>query len=413
MKESYLEGLKIFILGCPSKGLEGLSKEAREVLDDCQIVFMAERFYKLFQESGFKNTKIIKYPETLNKLPVMIKEYYERGIKKIGIFATGDPNFFGITNFIKKFYPDNIEKVIPSISIMQEAFAKLKLNWEDAGFLSLHGRDKEKLLAFLLKMKKGFLFTSNSNDVLLLVKLLKEYRLSDFIVHIFENIGQKDESYFKVTYPYYLKRNISSLNVVIIERQKELGKYPGLGIDDESFEQKKGMITKREIRVNVLSLLELKEGMVLWDVGAGTGSVSIEATFNPLGVLVFAIEKDNLSFLNLKKNIDKFGAINVIPVFSDFKDVFDTLPAPDRIFIGGSGGNLSSILKIGYDKLKENGLILLSIVTLDNLNEVISFCKDRILNYDINGVLPVRGKKIKNKTIFQSQNPVYIVRIKK
>lgn len=407
-----MEDLKIYILGCPSKGLRDLSKEAIKIIKNCDIVFMTQRFYDQLPEN-FEKLNVVRFPEKLIKLPDMIQEYYKKGIKKISIIATGDPNFYGITNFLKKYFPENIEKVLPSVSIMQEAFAKIKLNWEDAEFLSLHGRDKEKLLAFLLKGKKCFLFTSDASDVLLVVKLLKEYRLSDFMVHIFENIGHKDESYTKLTYPYYSKKNFNPLNVVIIERQSEIGKYPGLGIDDEAFEQKKGMITKREIRVNVLSLLELKEGMVLWDIGAGTGSVSIEASFNPLGVLVYAIEKDDSSYLNLKKNIDKFGAINVVPIFSDFNDVFDTLPTPDRIFVGGSGGNLSSILKIGYDKLKENGLIVVSIVTLDNLNEVISFCKDKILNYDINGVLPIRGKKIKNKTIFQSQNPVYIVRIKK
>lgn len=403
---------KVFIVGCPSKGLEELSKEGKNVLKDCDIVFISQKFYENLPKS-FEKIHFVKFPKKLTQLPEIIKEYIEKGYKKIGIIATGDPNFFGITNFVGKFFHENIERIIPSVSIMQEAFSRLKLNWEDAEFFSLHGRKKEKLLSFLLKIKKGFLFTSDSNDVLLLTKLLKEYKLSDFKIHIFENIGQRDESYIQLTYPYYLRKKISSLNVVVLEREKEFGHYPGLGISDETFEQKKGMITKKEVRVNILSLLELREGMVLWDIGAGTGSVSIEASFNPIGVLAYAIEKDEESYLNLKKNIDKFGAVNVIPIFSDFKDVFDNLPMPDRIFIGGSAGNLNNILKTGLNKLKENGIIAISLVTIENFNEVVNFCKEKKLNYEIQGILSVRGKKLKNSTIFDAQNPVYIVRIKK
>lgn len=408
-----MEGLKIYILGCPSEGIEGLSSEAKLLLKSCDIALVSERFYEFIPNDYRRVINFVKFPEKFNHLPAMIKDFYERGFKKICIIATGDPNFFGITNFLKKFFPDSIERIIPSLSIMQEAFAKLKLSWEDASFFSLHGRKKSSLLSFLLKANKGFMFTSDDTDVLLLLNLLKEHRLSDFKIHILENLGMKDESYKILTYPYFVKSKIAPLNVIVFERTRKSGNYPGIGIDDEAFEYKKGMITKKEVRANIISLLALREGHVLWDVGAGSGSVSIEASFNPDGVLVYAIEKDEESYLNIKKNIDKFGAINVIPILSDFQSIFDTLPVPDRIFVGGSSGDLVNILRLGIEKLKKDGIMVISLVTLQSLNDVINFCKDKRLFYELYGILPIRGKKLKDSTIFNTQNLVYIVRLKK
>ncbi len=408
-----MEDLKIFILGCPSEGIKGLSNDAKAVLKVCDTVLLSNRFYESMPKSYSKTTRFVKFPEKLGKLPDKIQEYYKNGYKKIGIVATGDPNFFGITNFIKRFFPNNIERIIPSISIMQEVFARLKLNWEDASFFSLHGREKSSIIAFLLKTNKGFLFTSHDTDVLLLLNLLKEYRLTDFTIHILENLGMKTESYKILRYPYSVKDKISALNVIVFEREGKFGSYPGIGIDDEAFDKKKGMITKREVRVNVLSLLELKEGIVLWDVGAGTGSVSIEASFNPPGVLAYAIEKDEEAYLNIKKNINKFGAINVIPVFSDFQSVYKDLPAPHRIFIGGSGGTLVNILNKGYERLKKDGLIVISLITVDSLNDIINFCKYKKIDFELNGILPVGSKKLKESIIFNTHNLVYLVRIRK
>ncbi|MCX7771244.1 MAG: precorrin-6y C5,15-methyltransferase (decarboxylating) subunit CbiE [Proteobacteria bacterium] len=406
-----MEGLKIYILGFPSSGYENLSSDAKKIIDKSDIVFLSKRFLNLLSENQRKN--IVEFPEKLGNLPLKIKEACEKGKRDICIIATGDPNFFGITKFLKKSFPDNIEKIIPSLSIMQEAFARLQLNWDDAKFFSLHGRNKDSLLPFILKTKKGFLFTADSTDVLTLLNLLKNYRLTDFKVHLFENIGEKEESIKTLTFPYLIRKKISPLNVIVFEREKDFGDYPGIGIDDDAFEHKKGMITKREIRSNAISLLELREGNVLWDIGAGSGSVSIEASFNPPGVLAYAIEKDDESFLNLKRNIEKFSAINVIPVFSDFRDVVNSLPEPDRIFIGGTGGSLDSILPLAYERLKKGGSIVISLVSMENLNGVINFCISKKINYELSGILSVRGKKIKDNTILNAQNPVYMVRIRK
>lgn len=394
----------------PCKGLKHLCSESFQILDNSDVILTSERFTKELEKWS---KKIIAFPEKLLTLPQLIKTLNENNKNKFAIVASGDPNFFGITNFLKKHFPLSIEKIVPALSSMQEAFARLKINWDDATFFSIHGRDKDKLLAFLLKNKKGFIFTSNSTDVLYILNLLKEHRLADYTFNIIENIGTKEERLLKIQFPYILKEKVSDLNVIIFERDKGCGDYIGLGLNEDMYEHKKGMITKKEIRLNILAMLELKEGIVLWDIGSGSGSVAIEASFNPLGVLAFAIEKDETSFGNLKKNIDKFGAVNVIPMLSNFKDIYEKLPLPDRIFIGGSGIELSEILAISYKALKSNGIIVIASVTLDSLYDVIDFCMKNKLDYEVTGLNIFRSKTLKKHKMLEGLNPIFILKVRK
>lgn len=405
-----MEGLKIYIVGFPASGINGVSKETKDILEDCDLIFASKRFYNILADYEKIKNKLIQFPESLGELPDKISRFSN---KKICVLATGDPDFYGITNFLNERFPDKIEKVIPSVSIMQEAFARLKKSWEDAGFLSIHGRNKSKLLPFLLKNKKGFVFTSDSTDVLFMLNLLKKYRLTDYKIHIFEDLGLESEKVSTFTYPYLLKGHISNLNVLIFERDNFVSEYLGLGLNDEEFFQKKGMITKKEIRVNVLAQLDLKEGLVFWDVGAGTGSVSIEACYNPVGVIVYAIEKDEASYLNMKRNIEKFSAFNVIPFLSDFKDIAENLPEPDRIFIGGSGGEILETINLAYKFLKNNGIMVVSAVSINTFNKVINFCEQNNIGYEVTGIVSIRTKKTGKNLLFNSQNPVFLIRMVK
>ncbi len=405
-----MEGLKIYIVGVPSTGIEGVTKEGKDIIEECDVVFSSERFYKdLLSYQGVKD-KLKKFPEKLTRLP---EEVLKIKSGKVCVLATGDPNFFGITSFLRRHFPENIIKIIPALSIMQEAFSRLHKNWEDAGFLSIHGRNKEELLPFLLKHKKGFIYTSNSTDALFLLNCLKDLKLTDYTVYIFEHLGTEKEKITKVSYPYYVKEQIADLNVLLFEREDFPSEYIGLGLEDDNFEQERGMITKKEVRSIVISLLQLKPGLILWDIGAGTGSVSIEATFNPMGVLAYAIEKNEKAILNMKKNIEKYKAVNVVPILSDFKKIADNIPKPHRIFIGGSGGEIEEVVRIAYNCLLERGIIVASAVSINTLNTLVNFCKKHSLDYELTGLTPLRGKKVKNSMLFHTENTIFLMRIKK
>lgn len=409
-----MQKLKIYIIGLSSDLSDSFTERISNIVRSCSYVFCNNRFYSFLAEKVEKG-KLILFPEKLNNLPERIKAKIIsdclESTTEIAVFATGDPNFYGITQFIKRHFLDANIVVIPSVSIMQESFAKLNMNWEDAAFLSLHGRSDEKLLPFLLKNKKGFLFTTNANDVLRLFKLLKDYRLDDYKLFLIEGLGTKEERITALTYPFLVKSNISSLNVLVFVREKEVGDYPGIGLPEEEFVAKGGMITKREVRANVISLLNLKEGDVIWDIGAGSGSVSIEASFNPIGTLVFAIERDEAAFLNIKTNIKKFSAHNVKPVLADFKSVSSILPPPDKIFIGG--GKITENLDTAYAMLKNSGTVVIAAVSFENLREVLKFVEKKERHFYISQISTMRGEVVKGNTLMKANTPVFLVKITK
>lgn len=410
---NYLQRFKIFIIGVRAGGEEVISKEELTLLASCNGIFLTKRFISYFELLGFKD-KLYEFPAKLSELPESIKSFAKKiddDNCSIAVLATGDPNFFGITPFLKRSLPEAELIVKPNVSTMQEAFAKLCLNWEDAAFFSLHGRQKDSLLGFVLKNNKGFLFTSNAEDVLYLLNILKYYRLDDYKVYIFEDIGTVNENVTELSYPFLLKKPVSDLNVVIFVRNEPLGIYPGIGLEENLYKSKSGMITKREVRCNAISLLSLREGDVIWDIGAGSGSVSIEATFNPIGTLSFAIERDEEAFLNLKQNIKTFSAFNVKPIFSDFEAVCNILPKPDKIFIGG--GKIKTTISPAFEALKENGVMVIALVSVDNMADTIAFIENKGLSYTLIQVGIAKNELIKKSNIIKAANPVFLIRIDK
>ncbi|GAB4435251.1 MAG: bifunctional cobalt-precorrin-7 (C(5))-methyltransferase/cobalt-precorrin-6B (C(15))-methyltransferase [bacterium] len=408
-----MQRLKIYVIGLLNDENMPMQSEAKKAINRCDFLFVSSRLLKYLEYIEMKE-KIHLFPDKLSELPELIKKCVKdchKEICDIAVFATGDPNFFGITPFIKRSFPDAEVEVIPNLSTMQQAFAKLALNWDDAAFESIHGRKRESLLPFFLKNKKGFLFTSNAEDVLYVLKCLKENRLDDYTVYILENLGTLQERVIKITYPFLLKSTVSDLNVVIFTREVVQGPYPGIGIPEEEFKSKGGMITKKEVRANVISLLNLKEGTVLWDIGAGSGSVSIEAAFNPVGTLVFAIEKDEEAYLNLKENIKKFGAYNVKPILAEFIDVYHTLPEPDRVFIGG--GKSEENLPVAFHRLKEGGVMVIALVSIENLVAAVTFAKKFVKDYELTEINFVRKENIKGTALLKGNNPIFLMKIMK
>ncbi|MDO9079743.1 MAG: precorrin-6Y C5,15-methyltransferase (decarboxylating) subunit CbiT, partial [Desulfuromonadales bacterium] len=189
--------------------------------------------------------------------------------------------------------------------------------------------------------------------------------------------------------------------------------YPLLGIHDDEFAAVKKLITKQEVRAVTLAKLALQDDLVLWDIGAGSGSVSIEASnLLPNGKL-FAIEKNPEALIHLRDNLKKFVARNVQIVEGYAPEGLEGLPDPDRVFIGGSGGNLEEIITFIDKRLKAEGVIVLNAVTLDTLTKSVEFFEDHGYLLEIVCINVARTRNLTEYRMFEAQNPVYIVTAKK
>ena len=192
-----------------------------------------------------------------------------------------------------------------------------------------------------------------------------------------------------------------------------LSPHRTLGLDDDAFEQRrpiKGQITKREVRAVSLYSLGLHQDSVVWDVGAGTGSISVEAALIANRGQVYAIERDTDSLHLLEANIERWSSGNVNIVSGEAPAALEDLPSPDSVFIGGSGGHLSEIIQYTASRLKSGGTIIVNLVVLDHTQEAYRLLKNLGLDSRLTQVTSSRGKDMPGGGMrLESLNPVFIV----
>ena len=195
------------------------------------------------------------------------------------------------------------------------------------------------------------------------------------------------------------------------------GKAPAaarpLGLSDEDFERRRplrGQITKREVRAVSLYSLGLRQDSIVWDIGAGTGSVSVEAGLIAHRGRVFAVEKDLANIGLLERNVERLGSGNIEVVRGEAPTALESLPPPDSVFIGGSGGNLSAILQLISQRLKPSGRVVANLAVLERSQEVYHQLVKLGFQTEIVMVNAARGKEMRDGTVrLESLNPVFVV----
>ena len=186
-----------------------------------------------------------------------------------------------------------------------------------------------------------------------------------------------------------------------------------LGLPDDAFEQRrpnKGQITKREVRAVSLYALGLRQDSVVWDIGAGTGSVSVEAALIANQGQVYSIERDTDSLPLLEANVARLGSENIHIVSGEAPGALEDLPSPDSVFVGGSGGNLSKILEYAVSRLKPSGAIVVNLAVLERTQEAYRLLKSLGLATELTQITSARGKEMPDGAVrLESLNPVFIV----
>ncbi len=186
-----------------------------------------------------------------------------------------------------------------------------------------------------------------------------------------------------------------------------------MGLPDDAFEQRrpvKGQITKREVRAVSLYSLGLSQDSVVWDIGAGTGSVSVEAALIAHRGRIYAIERDTDSMPLLEANVAQWGSDNINIISGEAPAALEDLPNPDSVFVGGSGGNLSQILEYSASRLNPGGTIVVNLAVLERTHEAYKLLKNLGLEAELTQVTSARGKEMPDGAVrLESLNPVFIV----
>lgn len=405
----------IFIIGIGINGKDGLSNRVLKIIKDSDILFGGERHLGYFPD--FKGERFI----VKSNLKDVVSHIKQNKSKKITVLASGDPGFYGIADYlIKNIGKDDIE-IIPNISSMQWAFAKIKETWHDAEIISSHGHvgrsgeDFEKIVKTAACADKIGIFTSSGDEPKKIAEALIKNGLDNFNVYICENLGSPDENITACQLKDVASKSFSPLNVMILIKKNVIRPVNSrlmegvFGFPDNLFSHSGGLITKEEIRAISLAKLRLKEDSIIWDIGAGSGSVAIEAGRIAKKGRVYAIEKNPERVQQIKKNIKRFAMENVEVVAEEASDTLNGLMEPDAVFIGGSGGRLKMILEVCSERLKDDGHIVVNAVTLDTLKVATDLLKRLNMPFEIISVNIARSKGILDSIFFEAQNPVYII----
>ena len=341
-----------------------LPVERLTVLGACATLFAAERFHRLLQPvlDAHQHTRILPISPVSQALS-RIQEAL--AVSDTAVLVGGDPLFFGIGRTLCRRFGEENVLIYPAVSSMQLAFARFRIPWDDALLISVHGRSKDGLVQRIANSAKVCLLTDAKNSPASIAASLLENvgeKASAYTVHVAENLGQEDERLTTAGLWKIAESAFSALNVMIITRKDEtaLPLLPRFGLREQEIIHSRGLITKNEVRAATLHSLRLPDTGVFWDIGAGSGSVSLEAARMFPRLHIFAVEAKAEQVENILANKMKFSAYTLKVIQGNALQVLDSLPDPERIFVGGSGGELRAILEKGAGRLKPGGILVVN-----------------------------------------------------
>lgn len=410
----------IAVVGIGLDGADGLAVSIRKIVEEATILAGSKRHLSYFaQHQGDK----IYFKDLQAGIDAISQLDLERHI--VVILTSGDPLFFGLGRLLlANFSPQKIE-FYPHISSIQLAFSKIKIPWQDASLTSVHGRETDQLIKLFKQGKdKIGLLTDNNNNPAAIARLYLALDLPiEYTFYICENLGSADENIQQFTSEKIIElsnlepEDFAVLNVLVLIRQTQKEKLyfnslPILGLPDRSFlsfSDRPSLITKKEIRITIIGELSLQPNQTVWDIGAGTGSVSIEIARLCPTSKVFAIEKTSMGSSLIAKNSKRFQVNNLTNINGKAPEELDKLPQPDRIFIGGSGGNLLDILNVCQQQLLPTGIMVMAFATIEHYYQAVNYITNNSWQYRLLQLQISRSTPIAHLTRFTPLNPVTII----
>lgn len=405
----------IHLVGIGVDGAESLTDRARKIVSRAGMLVGGRRHLGEFPDFTGERVEI---KGGLDKTAASIEKYLKGGrARRVVVLATGDPLFFGVGAFMIKRFGKKAIEVVPNVSTVQEAFARVKESWAGAKVVSAHGRgaDLSKLCAEARAHGKLAVFTDGNNTPARVARELIDAGLGGFTAHVCESLGTREERVVSGSLEKIAAlKKFHSLNVMILIRDAK--SVPSAAwstpIADSEFARAAGMITKEEIRVVTLSKLALKEGSVVWDIGAGSGAVSVEAALAVSPAKVFAFEKVKSRAADIRANRKKFGALNieVVEGVAPACIIEKKIPAPDTVFVGGGGAGLAGILRYASGRLKSGGALVVNAVTLESASVAYDFLKKKGWAREMALINLSKAKEVGTLTLLNANNPVFIIK---
>lgn len=392
---------EITLVGIGMGTAEGMTVEAKKVCESADVIIGAERMTRQTARPGQKVFHAYK--------PQEIADYINdhRELEKAVVVLSGDVGFYSGARKLLEVLPQQTT-LIPGISSMIYFLSKLKMAWEDVTPCSLHGRSVN-MVSMVREHKKVFAIVGNQEGIGQLCCQLNEFGLGDVKVYVGERLSYENEKILEGTAQSLQQIKTDYLSVVLLVNERPADRIVTHGIPDEEFLRDKVPMTKEEIREISLSKLRLKRDSVVYDIGAGTGSVSVEAARMASHGQVFAVEKKREAVELLHKNRIKFQVPHLEIIEGLAPEACEKLPVPTHAFIGGSSGNLKQIMELLLEK--NPGIrVVINCITLETVAEALEAVKELpVKDVDIVSVSAGKSKEVGRYHMMMGLNPVYII----
>lgn len=395
--------LQVNIVGIGPGNPELLTAAARQVIEKSNILIGDKRMLAAFADENkiiHPTIKVAEIVEAIQKADAM---------DEVAVLVSGDVGFFSLAKTISGKLPECNCTRYCGISSLVYFASKLEMSWDDAKIVSMHGRE-QKFVAAVAQNEKVFSLTGGDNSPQVLCQKLCDHGLSDVKVYVGENLSYAEEKITCATAEEISKLEFPSLSVMMIINEKASAfEYAVHGLADELFMRSKVPMTKQEVRSVSISKLQPKATDLIYDIGAGTGSCSIELALLARKGKVYAFERNPVAVELLGKNKELFAVTNLEIIAGEALENIKKMPAPDCVFVGGSGGDLCEMLDIIYSK-NSACRVVMNAITIETLAEVAAYYNAR-KDYELEvvNVFAARSKKLGNYNLMMAQNPVYVM----
>lgn len=418
------------VIGVLDDGAASLTATALAHLRQARVVIGGHRTLALFDDDIAPQAQRLDLTGRLSQVPEWIRAARADRLPVV-VLATGDPLCHGIAAYLASHLCIEAIEVLPNLGTVQLACARLGLAWQEMKILSVHAADAGEwtpgaapghglyaLAQALRAHDRLAVLTSPDNTPDRIARLLLAEGLGDaFQMAVAERLCSADEQVHGTLMPAEAaQRSFADPNVVLLWRLQARPQPVLFGLPDAAYQQRqpdKGLITKQEVRAVSLARLQLKAHSRVWDIGAGSGSVGLEAArLCPQGH-VWAIEKNEADVAIAAANRAAFGVANHTLVHGRAPEGLDAWPDPDAVFIGGSGGELAGLIALCLQRLRPGGRLVMNFVTIENLAAATAALTQAGATWgatwDVLQLQAARSKPILAMHRLAAENPVWIV----
>jgi len=414
------------VVGVLDDGATSLTATALAYLRRADLVIGGARTLALFEDDIAPTAVRRDLTGQLSAVPEWIRAA-RSDHQAVVVLATGDPLCHGIASYLASRLCVEAIEVLPNVSTLQLACARVGLAWQEAKIVSIHAKDAGEwmqgaapthglyALAQAVRAHDRLLvLTSPDNTPDRVARLLlTEGQGDDFHLAVVERLNRADERVLADLTPAGAAgQRFAEPNVLLLWRVRERANPVRFGLMDSAYHQRqpeKGLITKQEVRAVSLARLQLRADSVVWDIGAGSGSVGLEAARLCPSGHVWAIEKNEGDVAIAQRNQRDFGVANHTLLHGKAPEYLDGWPDPDAVFIGGSGGELGELITLILRRLKPGGWLVMNFVTLENLATATQALAAQHAVWDVLQLQAARSKPILHMHRMAAENPVWIV----